>query len=70
VSIQIATQIMSNSAIAVTHAKKLISQGARLDDEAAMDLEAQSQAVLFEHPDKYQRMTAFLDRKNNREDKN
>ena len=62
-STKIAEQIMANSNIAVSHAKSLISEGLLLDNQAAMDREAQSQAVLFEHPDKIQRMTAFLERK-------
>lgn len=62
-STKIAEQIMANSNIAVSHAKSLISEALLLDNQAAMDREAQSQAVLFEHPDKMQRMTAFLERK-------
>ncbi len=59
----LATTIMGNSAIAVRHAKKLINEGRSFDRKAAMELEAQSQAILFEHPDKYQRMTDFLEKR-------
>ncbi|MDP6397688.1 MAG: hypothetical protein QGH58_01220 [Arenicellales bacterium] len=34
-----------------------------LDSQTTMDQEAESQAVLFEHPDKTQQMTAFLEKR-------
>ncbi|MFT7625325.1 MAG: enoyl-CoA hydratase/carnithine racemase [Myxococcota bacterium] len=59
----LAAQIAANSPIAVRMAKTVLNSNGEMSADVAMALEATTQAVLFEDPGKFERMTAFLDRK-------
>jgi len=62
-------EIAANSAWAVRYAKLVMGAAGEMSTDAAMILEATSQAVLFEDDDKQQRMTAFLERRNEKKGK-
>ena len=59
----LAQRIAQNSALAVRLAKLTLNAVPEMSVDAAMTLEASVQAVLFEDPEKQQRMQAFLQRR-------
>jgi len=59
----LAHAIAKNSAMAVRFAKMALNHHYEMSIDAAMAFEANAQAVLFEDPEKYERMTAFLERR-------
>jgi enoyl-CoA hydratase len=64
----LAAEIAKNSALAVRMAKTVLNSGAEMSTEVAMALEATTQAVLFDDPEKWNRMNAFLERRNKKKD--
>ncbi len=65
-SMSLGRTIAAQSPLAVRLAKQCLNAAAGRGDSALMALEATTQAVLFEDDDKERRMTAFLERKQNR----
>lgn len=60
---ELAAEIAKNAGLAVRMAKTMLNSVGEMSTDVAMSLEATTQAVLFEHPEKRARMTAFLERK-------
>lgn len=59
----LAAQIARNSGLAVRLAKTMLNSAAEMSVDVGMALEATTQAVLFEDPEKNRRMTDFLDKR-------
>ena len=60
---ELAAAIARNSGLAVRMAKTVLNNTADMSTDALMALEATSQAVLFDDPEKWERMNNFLERK-------
>ena len=60
---EFAGTILKNSSMALQLAKTNLNQLNNLDHEFGMTLESHAQAILFEDPEKHERMQKFLDRK-------
>jgi enoyl-CoA hydratase len=63
----LARDIARNSALAVRLSKLAIHAGIEGSTETAMAFESTAQAVLFEDPDKHERMTRFLERRSRKD---
>jgi len=59
----LAGEIAKNSSLAVRMAKTVLNAVGEMSVDAAMALEATSQAVLFDDPEKWDRMNAFLEQR-------
>jgi enoyl-CoA hydratase len=60
---ELAESIASNSALAVHMAKVLLNGQNEMSTAVALALESTSQAVLYDDPEKHERMGAFLDKR-------
>jgi enoyl-CoA hydratase len=60
---ELAGRIAQNSALAIRFAKMILNGYPDMSTEATIALESTAQAACFEDPEKYERMTAFLERK-------
>ncbi|MDP6928301.1 MAG: enoyl-CoA hydratase-related protein [Planctomycetota bacterium] len=60
---ELADAIAKNSSLAVRMAKTMLNGASDMSTDALMALEATSQAVLFDDPEKDERMTAFLEKR-------
>lgn len=65
-SVALAERIAKNSNLAVRMSKVVLNSGGEMSTDVAMALEATTQAVLFEDAEKFERMTAFLERRDKR----
>jgi enoyl-CoA hydratase len=66
---ELAAEIAKNSALAVRMAKTMLNSTGEMSVDVAMSLEATTQAVLFDDPEKWERMNAFLERRQAKKDK-
>jgi len=66
-AIELAREIGKNSILAVRFSKLSLNSALEMSTDVAMLVESTAQAVLFEAPDKEERMTAFLERKARRQ---
>jgi len=62
-AIALGEEIGKNSSLAVRFAKAALNNANESGTEACMAFESTSQAILFEDPEKHQRMTAFLEKR-------
>ena len=62
-ALSISLVLTGNSALAVHMAKVLLNGQSEMSTAVALALESTSQAVLYDDPEKHERMGAFLDRR-------
>jgi enoyl-CoA hydratase/carnithine racemase len=62
-ALEIAQEIVKNSANAVQLSKLVMNEGRSMGPEVGVQLEALAQAVCYNDPEKYDRMGAFLDKR-------
>ncbi len=67
VALALAGEIARNAPLAVRLSKQLLATVGEMSVDAAMALESTSQAILFEDPDKQDRMARFLGRRQRRD---
>lgn len=60
---EIAAEIVKNSATAVQLSKLVMNEGRSTGPEVGVQLEALAQAVCYDDPEKYERMGAFLEKR-------
>jgi enoyl-CoA hydratase/carnithine racemase len=63
VAMEIAGEIVGNSANAVQLSKLVMNEGRQSGPEVGVQFEALAQAVCYDDPEKYDRMGAFLDKR-------